>query len=391
MPVGNLGLVFPWKVSNAIGEDLTEVATQWRWVNRNPFFTRLAAYPCDQIEFTAEGSNNRPDTVRVTVAALATDTTLTLADVTYLMNGDTLELTFANSTVEVMEVIADPNETASQVTVKRGDAFTTAGAIPINTDLRIIGNSRTGGEKWQKAIGPTHWRRANWIQTYQHPVEIAGVLQDTRSYRTRTIAPGSATPLDAYRMRALSNEIDDIERSIVYQRGMAPTDSNTKRAKTKGVRQQCQDSGSYIYQPTNYAAYKPADFARDLAQGPAGNGGSPNLFFVSNDWLGGLATWKMPMAMIDMGTTAFDIRIEAFRSDVSPGAVFVRAPRLKAGTIFACNGDDVFLRYMRMPFWKPRGNSGDTEEGDIISRLGVQMNNPDQQRFIEGITGFAPA
>jgi hypothetical protein len=94
---------------------------------------------------------------------------------------------------------------------------------------------------------------------------------------------------------------------------------------------------------------------------------------------------------MDMGTTGFDVRIEAFTSDVSPNAVFIKAPRLYPGTIFACNSEDVFLRYMRMPFWKPRGQSGDTEEGDIIARIGVQVNNAEQQRYIEGITGFAAA
>lgn len=391
MPVGNVGMVFPWEDPNAIIEDLNIVARQWRWVNRNPFFTRLAAYPATQVEFRSLGSQRRPDTVTVTTAATAADTVLTLADVTYLMNGDTLELTFLDNTVELMEVVADPNEATSQITVVRGDAFTVAGAIPANTQLRLVANSRTGGEKWQKGIAPTHWRRANWIQTHQHPVEVSGVLQDTSAYITQAISPGSVSPLDAYRMAALGDMVDGFERSIVYQRGMAPTDTDTKRAKTKGIRQQCQDANSYIPQPVNYVSYSPADFIRDVHEGPAGNGGSPNLYFVSNDWVGGLAKWKMPMLRIDMGETVFDVRIEAFVSDVSPNAIFIKAPRLKKGTLFACNSDDVFLRYMRMPTWKKRGPSGDTEEGDIIARIGVQVDNAEQQRFIEGISGFAAA
>jgi hypothetical protein len=166
-----------------------------------------------------------------------------LADVTYLHNGDTLELTFADDTVEMMEVVADPNEVNSTITVLRGDAGTTAGVIPINTVLRIVGNSRTGGEKWQKAISPRHWRRANWIQSLDHPVEVSGVLQDTTNYRLGTVAPGAATPLDAYRMRALDNLIGDLERMIVLTsasrpitRRTRPTISNATSARLRPVR-----------------------------------------------------------------------------------------------------------------------------------------------------------
>lgn len=391
MPIGNLGVVFPYEVAETIGEDLSVVARGWRWVNRNPLFTRLRMIPCSQVEYKSQGSDRRPETVQVTVAATAADTVLTLADVTYLQNGDTLELTFANNSTEQMEIVADPNEAASTITVQRGDAFTTPGIIPVNTVLRLLGNARTGGEKWQKGISPKSWKRSNWIQTFQNPVEVAGILEDTTAFRGEVYVPGGNTPLDTFRMVALGNMVDDFERAIVYQRGMAPTDSNSKRAKTKGLRQQIQDAGGYQNQPTDYAAYSPYSLLRDVAEGPAGAGGAPNLYYVSSDWVGGLARWKMPLAQLDMGSTAFDVRIEAFKSSVAPNATFVVAPRLKPGTVMALNEADTFLRFMRKPTWKKRGNSGDVEEGDIIARIGVQLDNPDQARYIEGITGFAAA
>jgi hypothetical protein len=390
-PVMNLGTVFPWEVQEAIAEDLMEVATQWRWVNTNPLFTRLPSYPCGQIEFTVQGTTNRPATVQLTAAIDAAATVLPLADVSYLMNGDTLELTFADGTVEMMEITGDPNEAASTVPVKRGDAFTVAGAAPINTQLRIISNSRTGGEELQKGIAPRHWTQKNWIQSSMHPVEVAGVTMDTANYRTGSISPGAATPLDAYRMRALGDMTDGFDRMILYQRGVAPSDTDTKRTKTKGVRQQCQDAGSYIFRPQNYAAYSPYDFFRDLHAGPAEVGGSPNLYFMSTDWVGGLMRWKFPLVQIDMGTTVFEVTIEGFTSEMAPGGIFIKHPKMKAGSIFACNSADLFLRHMRKPFWKPRGSLGDTYKGDLISRFGVQLNSAEQARFIEGIQGFAPA
>lgn len=391
MPVGNLGVVFPWEVADAIVEDLTEVATQWRWINRTPFFTRLPTYPVTQGEYHMMGSSFRPLTVNVNTAAAAGDTVLTCDDVTFLMNGDTLELTFADSTVEMMEIVADPNEATSQIIVKRGDAFTTAGAIPANTVLRIVANSRTGGEKWQKGLAPGHWKHINWIQHLDHPVEVSGGLQDTSAMRLMSIAPGAVTPLDAYRMRALGNLIDDFERMIVYQRGMAPTDTDTKRAKTKGFRQQIQDGGGYIYRPVNYGAYTPYDFERDIFMGPSGSGGAPNLFFISSDWAAGLTRWKMPLVRIDMGETVFNVRIDAFESSISPGGIFIIGPLLKPGTLIATRDEDMMLRSMRMPTWYPRGKGGDTWEGDIIARLGTQLNHPDQSRYIEGVAGWAAA
>lgn len=390
MPAANLGLVFPWEVSEAIPEDLSEVATQWRWINRNPLVTRLPSYPCDQQEFTTQGSNYRPETVKVTAAAVAGDTTLTCEDVSYIMNGDTLELTFADSTVEMMEVVSDPVEATNQLLVKRGDAGTTAGAIPVNTLLRVIGNSRTGGEKNQKGIAPRHWRNKNWIQTYQHPVEVSGLLMDTRSYRMRSIAPG-ATPLDTYRMRQLGNQLDDIERSLVYQRGVSAVDEDTKRAKTKGYRQQIADAGGYIYRPVNYAGYTPYDLLRDVGSGPASVGGSPNLYFISTDWIAGLTHWKMPLVRVDMGVTSFNMIIDGFESSFAPGALFIPAPRLKPGTLFATRDELLYLRYMRQPSWFIRGRMGDTIEGDIISRYGAAIDSPEQSRFIEGVTGWAAA
>jgi hypothetical protein len=390
VPNADYGTVFPWDNPEALAEDLTEVALEWKWVNLVPFWSRVQKLPATNPEYHMTGTSRRPDTVTVTVAAVATDTVLTVADPTYILNGDTLELRFADNTVEQLEVIADPNEAAAQITVKRGDAFTTAGAIPANTQLYLISNTRTGGEDNQKGIAPRAWKRTNWIETIQHPVEVSGILQDTTAYRSGSIAPGAATPLDAFRMRGLNDWVLDADRAIVYQRGMAPTDSNTKRAKTKGIRQICQDAGSYINQPTNYAAFTIEDFTREISEIPAGFGGAPNVYFISNDWISAFARWKMPLVKIDMGETAFNVRIDAYESNAANG-IFVHAPRLRRGTIFATNEEDLMIRFMRMPTWYLRGKLGDSWRGDIVGRIGVQVNNAEQSRFCEGITGFAAA
>jgi hypothetical protein len=391
MAVDNLGLLMPWEVANAFPEDLTEVAMQWDWVNRNPFFTRLGAVPLGQVEFHMSGTNIRPQTVALTAAAAVGDTTLTLADVSYLQNGDTLELLFANGATEQIQLIAEPNGTNSTIAVIRGDAYTIPGAAPAGTVMNLVANARTGAETDQHGYSPVPWKRINWAQSLQNPVEISGLLQDSTDLRTMSFAPGALTPLDAYRMNSLGNLIDDIERMIVYQRGIGPTASSINRAKTKGIRQQLSDAGTLLWQPANYAAYGPSDFVRDVIETPAGVGGAPNLYFVSNDFIGGLARWKMDMVRIDMGTTDFDIRIDAFRSTVSPNGIFIYAPRLRRGTIIALNSKNTYLRYMRMPTWFPRGRRGDTYEGDIIARLGVNVDHPEQQIMVEGIAGFAAA
>jgi hypothetical protein len=389
-PASNAGLLFPWEEQDLVGEDLTVVVQNWKYVNTNPFFARLAMKQVGQIEFHTMGRNQRPDTATLAAAVTAVDTVFTLDDVSYILNGDTFELLYATGDTEQIEVVADPNLTTNQITVKRGDAFTTPGAFPIDTEMRLIANTRTGGEKNQRGISPRTWKNVNWVQTIQHPVEVSGVLQDTANYRSRILQAGAATPLDAHRMEALDNMVDDFERAIVYQRGIGPIDADTKRVKTKGIRQQLRDANSYIFQPENYAAYSPFDLLRDVFEGPAGVGGTPNLYMVSKDWPAGLSRWKMPLIREDMGFTEFDMRIEAFTTQATSG-IFVVAPRLRPGTLIAFAEEDTMLRFMRLPTWYLRGKQGDTWEGDMIARLGVQLNNPEQARMIEGVTNWAAA
>lgn len=390
IPAYDAGLVFPWQEQNAVAEDLTEIVQNWRYVNRNPLFARLEIRPVGQQEFHIIGRNSRPDTITLSAAILATDTVLACTDVSAVLNGDTFEALFAGGTTEQLEVVADPDLAANQLTVKRGDAFTTPGALPGGTVLRLIANSRTGGETNQRGISPRVWKNTNWVQNLQHPVEVPGLLQDTTNFRSRLMHSGAATPLDAFRMEALDNMVDDFERSIVYQRGISPIDTDTKRAKTKGIRQQLQEAGSWLWQPQNYAAYTPFDFLRDVFQGPSGVGGAPDLYFISNDWPAGLARWKMPLATIDMGQTKLDVRIEAFTTPATTG-IFIVAPRLRPGTLVAVRGEDLMLRSMRLPTWYLRGKTGDVWAGDMIARLGVQVNYPEQARMIEGVTNWAEA
>lgn len=387
-PASNAGLLFPWEEQDAVSEDLTYVIQNWKYVNRNPLFARLALRFVGQIEFHTMGRNYRPDTATLAAPVVAGDTVMTIDDSSYILNGDTFELAYADGTSEQIEVVADPNLATNQITVKRADAGTVAGAFPIDTEMRLISNTRTGGEKNQRGISPRTWKNTNWVQTVQHPVEVSGVLQDTANYRSRLLQSGAATPLDAHRMEALDNMVDDFERAIVYQRGIGPLDTDTKRVKTKGVKQQLRDGNSYIFQPENYAAYSPFDLLRDVFEGPADIGGTPDLYLISKDWPAGLARWKMPLVGIDMGTTAFDMRIEAFTTPATTG-IFVVAPRLRKGTLIALTEEDVMLRFMRLPTWYLRGKQGDTWEGDMIARLGVQVNNPEQARMIEGVTGWA--
>jgi hypothetical protein len=83
--------------------------------------------------------------------------------------------------------------------------------------------------------------------------------------------------------------------------------------------------------------------------------------------------------------------IDGFESSFAPGAIFIPAPRLKPGTLFATRDELLYLRYLRQPTWIIRGRMGDTIEGDIISRYGAAIDSPEQSRFIEGVTGWAAA
>lgn len=382
MPAADQGAEFPWEQSDAILIDLTAVAFEW-YMNMTPLLSRLAQRRARQVQFNMVGHAIRPNQVLLMASISNSATTLTVQDSSFFMNGDVLEL----STGEHVEVAADPDTVANTLTVVRGVEGTTAQAITVTTGSEpvcyLLSNSRTGGERWQHGIFPKTWADVNWCQTSQHPVEVSGLLQDTEAFLNEDMAP---TPLDFNRQRQLDNMMFGYERAFLYGLGEAPTTSSSKRAKTKGILKRLSEVNNVHFQPTGYAAYTPDMLTRDLYSQVNGN---PDILMLSTDFRQALGIWKMPLIRADMGTTEFNQVIETFViPSFGPQAVIFN-PQLRKGTALALRLADLIIRFMRLPTWWVRGKAGDTWEGDIVARMGIQINNPELQTAVTGVTGFA--
>ena len=104
--------------------DITVAVRNW-FANRNPLVTRLPYVPVERTDFLMYGHSYRARSTTLTTAISATTTTgLVLADSTFLMNHDVLELIDSNGTTERVQINGDPTGT-NTITVLRGVAGTT--------------------------------------------------------------------------------------------------------------------------------------------------------------------------------------------------------------------------------------------------------------------------
>lgn len=381
-PREDQGVEFPWEQSDAILIDLTPVAFPY-YINMCPLVTRLRQVPARQVEYKSVGHAQRPNAFLLMASATATGTTLTPNDASIFMNGDVIEL----PTGEHCEVAADPDTVANTITVTRAMEGTTGTAVTVVTGSEpqcyLIGNTRTGGEEFQRGIFPKTWLQSNWIQTSQHPVEISGLFQDTANWLNAEMAP---TPLDMGRMRQLKNLMEGYERAFLYGLGAAPTAESTKRAKTRGILKRLSDVGNVVTpNSSDKAAYTPEMLFRDLW---SNINGYQNLLMLSPDWRGALVTWKVGVSLILQDQTNFNMNIETFEIPSFGAQAVVFNPQMRKGTALALREEDLSLRYMRMPSWYPRGKNGDAWKGDLIARMGIQVDNPELQSAVVGVTGF---
>lgn len=276
-----------------VRNDIYVVASNW-FVNRCPLVTRVPRVPVGSTTFTIVSRSYRPRVVSLAGTVAAGDTQITLQDASPFMNGDVLEL----ASGERVELTGDPNLANNTVPVRRGAEGTTPGTGAINDQIRLIGNSRTGGEINQNGVALKPVGTTQYCQTWQHPVQVGGSLQASSSFQTY---PGARTPFEQYKMDALQNLMDDMEYSSYYGRGEDPAVAT--RPKQKGLRTLL--NGTLTTNPVNAGAYKATDFIRDTMQLCRQNGGDPDVLLVSSNFMTGLATWGQAAQRIDAGVNVF--------------------------------------------------------------------------------------
>lgn len=376
MPLNHMGIAGQADVSVEVLNDISVVAINW-FSNRNPLITRLPRVQVGQDTFTITSRKYRARSYTLN-AAVANNTvgTVTFVDATPLMVGDVLEL----ASGERVEVASDP-PTNNVVTVTRGVEGTTAAAQNNATTATLIGNSRTGKEVDQTATAFTPTAVTQYVQTYQHPVQIGGKLQASPNWLG---SEGVATPLDRDRMDALQNMMDDIEVSSYLGKG--DDGATTGRKKQKGLKTQI---ANVVTSPTNASAYKAVDLVRDAFQTPRANGGSPDVLLVSSEFMTGFATWGHSLQRFDAGQTMYGTPIDVFEAPFLRSVTVIECPLMPAYTCVALTSAEVRMRFIRNEFWQPRGIRGDALEGDLLGDFAVEVDNPAHHAWVQGITAFS--
>jgi Family of unknown function (DUF5309) len=379
------------------------VAVRNFFANRNPLVTRLPYVPVERTDFLMYSHFYRARSTNLGAAISSNSaTTLTLADATFLMNHDVLNVVdSATGNSEYVQVNGDPTSSTT-VTVIRGSAATTPLSSAANgSTVNLIGNSRNGSEVNQTGLTTIGTPRTQYCQTFQFPVQVGGSAQTARA---QVMPGGIQTPFDFNMTVQLQNMIDDVEVSCYYGIAQAPTSdagspndnfSDTAvTAKMNGlssilVTNNIGGNANPSATPTNASAYGPTDLIRDTLQSARQNGGEPDLMILSTNFMSGLATWGQAVQRIPAGETIFGTPINVLVAPFLHGVTIVEAPLLRPFTAIALTSSEVYIRNKRNPYWNLRGNRGDMVEGDWICELAIEVVNESHHSFVSGITAFS--
>jgi hypothetical protein len=329
---------------------------------------------------------------------------LTLADATFLMNHDILEIVDSSTNnIERVQVVGDPTSSTT-VNVTRG-LWTDIGGTITNPNtvglsgatngstVNLIGNSRTGYEVTQTGLTTVGVARTQYCQTFQFPVQVGGSAQTARA---QVLPGGIQTPFDFNMTVQLQNMVDDIETSCYYGIAQAPVDNvnpqNATTAKMNGLRSIFVTNNISPLSgatPINSAAYGATDLVRDTLQAARSGGGDPDLLVVSTNFMSGFATWGQAIQRVPAGETVFGTPINVLEAPFLHGVTIVEAPLLRPFTAIALTSSEVYIRNKRNPFWQLRGSRGDMVEGDWIAEMAIEVVNESHHAWLEGITAFS--
>lgn len=349
------------------------------FVNRTPLFTRLPQAPLGALSFKTSTRFFRPSSTVLnnggTVGANATS--FVVADASMFQTGDTVE-------IESEEyLVTQINTTTNTLTVTPGHAGTTSASHADGSTVYLISNTRTGGETNVSGIGSIPTTLVQHAQTFQHPYHVGGSLASASEY---ALPPGVASVVGRERMAAIQNCSDDVERAMYYSRPVAIASATTRPAMA-GLRSQLVTNNTTS--PTNASAYKPSDLVRDTVQRVYTAGGSPDVLLVSTDWMSGLSTWGQALVRLEAGSTEFGVAIDTFEAPFLSGVNIIPAPLLRPGTVICLSSGEARLRVKRAMHDKPRGSTGDADQGDVIFEGAIEVDNESHHAWVSGVTGWS--
>lgn len=374
----NQGILTPFDSLGMVPVEVSSVAIH-HFVNRTPLYSRFPHLPVGSLSFKINSTQYRPSTATLSngSAVTAGATSFTLADASYILQGDILEIEN-----EQVQVTADP--VGDAVAVARGMGGTAAASHNDGLTVYVVGNTRTGGEINQVGISRIPSPVIQNLQTIQHPVQVSGSLDGAYDY---ALPLGVGSLMGFERLKAMQEVADDYERSAYYGRGVALQSGTASRPQMTGLRSLLVTNNTQS--PTNAAAYKPSDLVRDAVQPCFQHGGNPDVLIVSTDFMTGLEIWGMAVQRLEAGTTMFGTPIDVFEAPFLTGVSIIPAPLLRPGTAICLTSSEIRNRTKRAMFDKPRGSRGDANESDIILEAAVEVDNEHHHAWVSGITAFS--
>ena len=401
------GVLTPYPWLSVMPKTQYGIAQQW-FVNRVPLQSFLPVLPTNNISFSLVTYKFRPRQITVVADPGAAGTMLTVLDGSFILNGDVIVLP-SGEYVEATNAPTINQPTAPDtVPIRRGvgtgygsQTIVAGTAIPTVSGTAIstanpalgwaVGNSRTGGEKYQLGINQVPTSRPQYVQTFQHVVQTSGVMQAIGG--ALPLPAGIPTPWEKNKHDAMQALVDDVENSCLYGVGEAVSGTN-QRPKMYGAFNLITTNA--VTSPTNASAYKPSDFENDVLGPIRTNGGQPSLMMISSGFRIGLARWGFPLQRFYdvQGKTTYGKDIQTYRSPFLGDIEIIENMWLnrlgKAAMVFT--REEVALRELESLDYKPYGRTGDTGaqgEGDWIARMALEVQNEFHHGYVTGITGFS--
>jgi len=369
------------------------------FINETPLFARLPHEHVGAADYSiiSYDVRQRPLTLSAAITAVPalTTATVTFGDVSQLQQGDVIEIYSSPATgFERAEVVADP-VVPNQVSLLRGVEGTTPVANDLTTQSALtcylIGNSRTGGEVNQTASRAARTLTQQYVQTYQFPVQVAGL---TEAIEAIALPPGMTGVFNMESSTKMREFVRDVEFTGMYGVGQAASVANaTMRRKQVGLRKQIANyKGGINYKAAAGTSYTKQQFVADGIQRVLNAGGNPDTILMGVDWESGLSTWVLPQQQTSPARTTREmgVRIEEWLTSFGGRPLkIVSSFQMLPGTAAVLTSSDLKFRYVREAFFQKRGIRGDAWEGDYIGDYCIEAGHPGWHAWIEGVKTWA--
>jgi len=185
------------------------------FINETPALTRFPMVKKESKTFSVFNYEPRARTGLTITEALAdtTGTAVTISDSSTLLVGDIILIG-----TERLEVVAIVSGTV--LTVERGAEGSTAATAADNATVTLLYDSRTGAEVDQVAQRAARTSYVQYMQTFQHPVQVGGLVNAMRAIE---LPPGFTNVFSAEQEAKMVEFVRDVEYALYFGNGQAAT------------------------------------------------------------------------------------------------------------------------------------------------------------------------